>query len=111
MSRKINEGLEYFPIWEPKRFHKKYFEKDQQESFYRYCRLAGSGFIKKKVVRDFIFTRDNHTCKSCGSKENIQIDHVISVYRASIGELDMQKLNTKENLQTLCKKCNSAKLP
>lgn len=60
-------------------------------------------YISKKEVRNYIFERDGYKCLKCGSKENLQIDHIISVYKNGKNEL--------ENLQTLCKKCNCSKNP
>ncbi|TVQ54671.1 MAG: HNH endonuclease, partial [Spirulina sp. DLM2.Bin59] len=28
-------------------------------------------------VRQFVFNRDAHTCKSCGSQQELQVDHII----------------------------------
>ncbi len=52
-------------------------------------------------LREFIFTRDGHCCLRCGSRENLSIDHITPL--ACGGD------NSEENLQTLCKRCNSSK--
>lgn len=48
-----------------------------------------------------IWERDNFECKICLSKENLSIDHITP--ESLGGTLD------ENNLQTLCKKCNSKK--
>lgn len=48
-----------------------------------------------------IWDRDNFTCQSCGSRRFLQIDHI---YPKSKGGPTI-----RENLQTLCKRCNSRK--
>ena len=60
--------------------------------------------IRKTIteeLRDMIYKRDGYKCKYCGSKDNLVIDHVIPFSKGGKTELN--------NLQTLCKKCNSEK--
>ncbi|NJL03387.1 MAG: DEAD/DEAH box helicase family protein [Chloroflexaceae bacterium] len=45
--------------------------------------------------------RDGNMCLCCGSERNLQIDHIIPVYKGGTNDLD--------NLQTLCKTCNTHK--
>jgi len=57
-----------------------------------------------KVIRDFIFTRDQLMCRYCGvrlSKEDATLDHVIP--RSRYGE------NNIQNLVTACSACNQEK--
>lgn len=51
-------------------------------------------------IRVFVMERDGK-CLCCGSKEDLSIDHVVP--------LSLGGDNSPENLQTLCKKCNSGK--
>uniref|UniRef100_A0A6H1ZHQ3 Putative homing endonuclease n=1 Tax=viral metagenome TaxID=1070528 RepID=A0A6H1ZHQ3_9ZZZZ len=51
--------------------------------------------------RTKIFERDNYQCVFCKSKVHLQIDHVIPFSKGGT--------TTSDNLQTLCKKCNSKK--
>lgn len=55
----------------------------------------------KNSVREEVFKRDNYKCKQCGTEENLSIDHIKPVLRGGGNELD--------NLQCLCKSCNSKK--
>lgn len=69
----------------------------------KYIRNTSSNYIKRERVRSFIFNRDGYKCVKCGSSENLQIDHIISVYRIGL------KANNINNLQVLCRKCNAGK--
>lgn len=53
-----------------------------------------------KKLKDYIFSRDKK-CLKCGSLDNLTIDHVIPV---SFGGS-----NGHDNLQCLCRECNSIK--
>jgi len=48
-----------------------------------------------------VWERDNFTCKHCGSRKNLSVDHIIPESKG--GQLTM------ENAQTLCRSCNSRK--
>lgn len=52
-------------------------------------------------VRLAVFERDGNTCLACGSGEDLSLDHIIP--RSKGGSHD------ESNLQTLCRRCNSAK--
>ena len=52
-------------------------------------------------IRWIIWERDNFTCKICGTRKHLSIDHIIPESKG--GKL------IENNLQTLCKKCNSKK--
>ena len=76
-------------------------------------KLTASAFAKEqralmtKKLREFIKTRDNHTCCTCGNSTHVEpnllleIDHIIPVSKGGQTE--------EMNLQTLCWKCNRAK--
>lgn len=58
----------------------------------------------RKVAQAYLpvlIARDGKFCKRCGTTERLTIDHVIPLARSGSNELD--------NLQLLCRKCNSAK--
>ncbi len=55
------------------------------------------------LTREAVFERDGHTCRVCGAKENLQIDHIKSVREFPELAFDV------ENLQTLCKTCHKTK--
>lgn len=52
-------------------------------------------------LRWAVWERDNFTCKKCGSRRQLAIDHVMPESKG--GE------TVRENLQTLCVKCNTRK--
>lgn len=56
--------------------------------------------IPKDVV-DAVWRRDKGQCVYCGSKENLQLDHIIPFSKGGA--------TTFENLQLLCQKCNLKK--
>lgn len=52
-------------------------------------------------LRVAVFRRDNFKCLCCGTEENLHLDHIIPESKGGEAKLD--------NLQVLCKKCNSSK--
>lgn len=52
-------------------------------------------------IRQMVYARDGYKCVRCGSREDLALDHV---YPWSKGGPD-----TPDNLQTLCRSCNSSK--
>ncbi len=51
--------------------------------------------------RSAIFARDGMKCLKCGSEESLSLDHIRPLVAGGT--------NDDENLQTLCKRCNSSK--
>lgn len=54
-----------------------------------------------EAVRSEVWRRDGGCCVKCGSKENLQFDHIIPVARGGATSV--------QNLQLLCQKCNRVK--
>ncbi|MCL2116417.1 MAG: HNH endonuclease [Methanobrevibacter sp.] len=52
-------------------------------------------------IRNKVLERDNYTCLSCGTKENLTIDHIIPRVEGGTNDID--------NLQVLCQHCNLTK--
>ena len=52
-------------------------------------------------VRQFVLNRDKFQCCSCGSRENLEVDHIIPLAKGGANDLS--------NLQTLCSVCNRRK--
>lgn len=48
-----------------------------------------------------VWDRDGWTCKGCGTHVNLTVDHIVPWSAGGSDELD--------NLQTLCRSCNSRK--
>jgi hypothetical protein len=69
-------------------------------------RLSTQDFKNKRSiipdeVKLFVFNRDEGKCVSCGSKENLQFDHIIPVAKGGS--------SSDENVQLLCQQCNLKK--
>jgi len=111
MARPIKNTVDYFPQWRPKRLTSFLFVFGDERLKYKTIRSSSSSFTQRKDVRDFIFKRDNYQCVLCGSKENLQLDHIHSIYQVANNLYPIELLNTEENLRTLCKKCNAGKTP
>jgi hypothetical protein len=52
-------------------------------------------------IRIAVWRRDGFSCRHCGSENNLTIDHIFPESKGGPAALD--------NLQTLCKSCNSRK--
>lgn len=52
-------------------------------------------------LRTLVYTRDGRSCQVCGTTEHLTLDHI---HPKSLGGQDVL-----ENLQTLCRPCNSRK--
>lgn len=66
--------------------------------------MRGSGSLRQPIdpeLRWAVFRRDGYACLFCGSESNLSVDHVFPVSRGGGNEPD--------NLQTLCRNCNSRK--
>lgn len=64
-------------------------------------RRQADNYIKRVEVRNEVFNLYGEQCLCCGDDDNITIDHVIPVSKG--GE------NSIDNLQPLCRSCNSRK--
>ena len=52
-------------------------------------------------IRFKVYEKDGYRCRKCGSKNNLEIDHIIPIARGG--------KSTFDNLQTLCHDCNQRK--
>jgi hypothetical protein len=68
---------------------------------YEHRRKVADAEIKNDRLRIIVFSKDNFRCVSCGSEENLSVDHIRPVLKGGSSEIN--------NLQTLCKSCNSRK--
>lgn len=58
------------------------------------------GKVSNKM-RFAVYKRDGYRCRKCGSKKNLEVDHIIPIAKGG--------KTTMDNLQTLCHRCNQAK--
>jgi len=63
-------------------------------------RVNACSFTRKKDIRGAVMLLHGDKCLKCGS-DKIALDHVIPIVKGGLNEID--------NLQPLCKKCNSSK--
>lgn len=71
-----------------------YISSEGKELFYLKQRIS-------EKLRQQVFERDGFCCVECGSRKRLSADHVIPERHGGKTEID--------NLQTLCKPCNSEK--
>ncbi|MGB0896857.1 MAG: HNH endonuclease [Flavobacteriaceae bacterium] len=99
-----------FPKWNPQKASISRFKSIDRKIAYKTFRNSSSGFIKRSDVRDYLLLKYSNECVLCNSEENLQIDHIVSVYEHfKLGLL--HECNLEANLQVLCRKCNTSKLP
>lgn len=96
-NRKLMNPLEFTP----NTIRRSRAKNKGKKAYKKYLRSEASNYIKRPAVREFILKRDGYKCVYCGSSENLQIDHIKSVYNGGENRID--------NLQTLCKSCNTRK--
>ena len=111
MAAILKIGFDFFPRCKPQRISLSRLDSHDQRVRYKAYRNISSSFIKRKDVRLYVLNRDNNKCQLCGSADNLQIDHIISVFLASGSRMSIYKLNSSGNLRTLCNKCNASKSP
>lgn len=76
---------------------------------YKTLRNVSDYFISKESVRRYIFKHKGRKCYLCGSTEDLQIDHKISVCKGALEGIPYNEINSYENLMPVCRRCNSAK--
>lgn len=86
------------------------FWDSERQKFERLRRLYTSDTVEREShnreripeeVRIAVWRRDDGKCARCGSRENLEYDHIVPI---SIGGS-----NTARNIELLCEKCNRAK--
>ena len=111
MARPTKQGVDYFPVWKPQAKTVSLFSNISEKVRYKSLRNSSSAFIKRKDVREIVLKRGGYRCAICGSTDDLEIDHIYSVYSVLHGRYPLDKLNTSDNLRVLCKHCNSSKTP
>jgi 5-methylcytosine-specific restriction endonuclease McrA len=109
MIQSENNIQSNFPTWEMTkmvRFH--LFDGMDRKLAYKKFRNSCGNFISKKVVRTYVLEKFNYKCFYCDSVNNLQVDHIVSVYRCFWNN-NYDYCNTEINLQILCRSCNVRK--
>lgn len=57
--------------------------------------------LRNKALRTSILARDEHRCLCCGVVEDLCVDHIVPILQGGT--------NDPDNLQTLCRPCNTRK--
>ncbi|MGN1261815.1 MAG: HNH endonuclease [Candidatus Enteromonas sp.] len=83
-----------------RRFRKKKGTYYLDEGIYQSLQRVERGRVTNRV-RFKIFARDGNQCCFCGSRENLEIDHVVPISKGGTSD--------ERNLQTLCRDCNRKK--
>lgn len=78
---------------------------DEEWAAYLESRERPEGRYRKADISDSlrwrVWERDNFTCKKCGARRLLSIDHIVPERDGGRTDFD--------NLQTLCRRCNSKK--
>lgn len=98
-------------IWKPQKLTLNRIKNnsDLKKSFKAF-RSSSSAFVSNKKVREYILNKFEYKCVDCNSKDLLEIDHIKSVFSCFYSK-DYFYCNSLENLQVLCKKCNTSKNP
>ena len=91
--------------WEKKDFDL-CFQCLERSHEYRFHQFTAPVIIPLRItvsesLRNKIYERDGYKCLACGCTTNLSLDHIIPFSKGGKTESD--------NLQTLCKSCNSRK--
>ena len=65
---------------------------------------ADPGYARERVpesVRIEVWRRDGGVCARCGSRENLEYDHIVPLSKGGS--------NTSRNIELLCERCNRSK--
>ena len=91
-KKSISLMKEYLTICENEIKYKKSYQYKREQA----CLYTSGPAIRKKV-----FKRDGRKCVKCGTSKNLTLDHIIPVSKNGKNKL--------ENMQVLCRSCNSSK--
>jgi 5-methylcytosine-specific restriction endonuclease McrA len=85
-----------------KRFKANNKDKVNADTHKRRARIKGGGGKYTRAAWQAILEHHNHTCPACGARnKKLTVDHVVPIA--------MGGANTADNIQPLCKSCNSRK--
>lgn len=104
-------GKGVFPKCNPHFYSKQRMSSDNPRIRYDALRNVSNHFIRNHDVRRAIFEKCDYKCYLCGAKDDLQIDHVISIYQGAKEKISYKVINSYENLMAVCRSCNAAKQP
>ncbi len=111
MARPTKQGIDYFPVWNPQRSTLNRINSLDYKTRIKALRNSSGAFIKREDVRRCVLKKCKNKCIKCGSLNNLQVDHLVSVHLSAKIPSLIDTLNTIGNLQILCLFCNSSKSP
>jgi 5-methylcytosine-specific restriction endonuclease McrA len=111
MARTNKTGIDCFPKCNPHWITLSRPGCSNDKIRYNAYRNISSGFVARKDIRNIVLKKYNNRCAYCGSIDDLQIDHIVSVYNAFKTRMSIDVLNSEDNLQVLCRSCNAAKTP
>lgn len=76
-------------------------QKNAEREAIRQRRYEAGRALSAPELRRRVFERDGYCCRSCSSSELLAVDHIVAVINGGTDDVD--------NLQTLCRTCNSSK--
>ena len=76
-------------------------ENYRADTSYIHRRKTANSELANQTLRREVFKRFSYECAICQSRHNLAIDHIVSVKGGGSNDI--------ENLQVLCKSCNSSK--
>ena len=105
ISNKKFWNINYFYEKEEMETIKKYLMVCKDEIKYRksyqYKREQACLYTSDPTIRKKVFKRDGRKCVNCGTSKKLTLDHIIPVSKNGKNKL--------ENMQVLCRSCNSSK--
>ena len=96
-----NKFAKYIPIYKVVIEKVSFDTSSMSENRKLYGNEYQNGVLKEIKLRKFIFSKYNNNCVYCGSKENLEVEHIISKSNGGT--------NSTKNLTLSCRKCNELK--
>ena len=97
----VNKFSKYIPIYKVAIERVSFDTSSMTEDEKLYGTEYQNGNLKGTKLRKFIFKKYNNCCVYCGSKENLEVEHILSKSNGGT--------NSTKNLTLSCRKCNELK--